>query len=147
VKRAKHALPRAKPPRLSVAEIKALVRYRDGYRCVECSLSAREHVRLTKKTLEVHRVVPGSRYTVKGCVTLCRKCHDKMPSREPGAPDFASSDGRVIITLQVVPELAAALRLFAKQQRRTIQATFTLALEKHLRAEGLWPPPDEQEDE
>ncbi len=67
--------PRAKPYKLKVVEIKALVRHRDGYRCTECGMTARQHQRTYGRALEAHRVVPGSKYTVKGCRTLCRGCH------------------------------------------------------------------------
>lgn len=71
--------PRAKPHKLSPVEVKAVVRHRDCYRCQGCGITAREHVRRHGRTLDVHRIVPGSRYTVKGCVTLCKKCHDPQP--------------------------------------------------------------------
>lgn len=60
---------------MKVAEIKAAVRERDGQRCTECGLTASQHKFLFRRTLDVHRKVPGSRYTVDGCVTLCQQCH------------------------------------------------------------------------
>jgi hypothetical protein len=66
---------RAKPHRLSDVEIKALVRHRDGYRCQSCGLAARQSVKKYGRTLEVHRRSPGARYSLKGCVTLCKSCH------------------------------------------------------------------------
>jgi hypothetical protein len=77
---------RAKPPKLSKIEIKALVRCRDGYRCRICGMTARAHHRKYGQNLDVHRLTPGSGYTVKGCVTLCRKCHGPMPKLPRGAP-------------------------------------------------------------
>ncbi len=59
--------------------VKAAVRKRDGNRCTECGITAAEHIRLAGKTLEVHRLVPGSPYTVDGAVTLCRSCHGPKP--------------------------------------------------------------------
>lgn len=85
---------RAKPPRLSVAEIKALVRFRDGYRCRLCGMTARKHIKRFRHTLDVHRLVPGSKYTVKGCIAVCRPCHKTLPKSPkhhgtscPGVPD------------------------------------------------------------
>jgi hypothetical protein len=50
-----------------VTKTKKLVKERDG-RCVDCG---------SESLLEVHRLVPGSKYTVEGCVTLCEDCHAK----------------------------------------------------------------------
>lgn len=58
-----------------VLQIKHAVRERDGFTCAQCGLSNDEHVAQTRKQLEVHRIIPGSVYTVEGCVTLCRTCH------------------------------------------------------------------------
>jgi hypothetical protein len=32
------------------------------------------------RSLGVHRLIPGSEYTVEGCVTLCYQCHAKRTS-------------------------------------------------------------------
>jgi hypothetical protein len=61
------------------AEVKALVRQRDEYKCVRCGMTNDEHQEKNGKSLDVHRVIPGSYYDVQGCVTLCRACHGKMP--------------------------------------------------------------------
>ncbi len=62
----------------SVINIKRAVKARDGYRCCKCGAGEAKTKR-NKGGLEVHRLVPGSKYTVGGCVTLCRPCHDKEP--------------------------------------------------------------------
>lgn len=64
---------------MTVLEIKDAVRTRDGYRCTECGLPNGDHIALTGRALEVHRLQPGSPYTVEGCVTLCRSCHGPKP--------------------------------------------------------------------
>ena len=64
---------------MSVTKVKAAVRCRDGYRCTRCGMTHEEHVARYGKTLDVHRVVPGSVYTEPACVTLCRKCHGPQP--------------------------------------------------------------------
>ena len=51
-------------------DVKALVRRRDNYKCVDCGSEQDEG-----RSLDVHRLKPGSRYTVRGCVTVCQKCH------------------------------------------------------------------------
>lgn len=55
---------------------KKLVREKYGNRCGRCSRTDEENIRLTGRNLHVHRLVPGSRYTVNGCILLCADCHD-----------------------------------------------------------------------
>lgn len=64
-------------------QIKDAVRERDGQRCVDCGMTADEHISLYGKTLDVHRKVPGSEYSVDGCETVCKRCHgprEKLPA-------------------------------------------------------------------
>jgi cytochrome c553 len=136
--------PRAKPHRLGKFEVKALVRHRDGYRCQECGVTARQHVRKYKKTLDVHRLVPGSRYTIKGCITLCRKCHGPQPK---------SPNGKGPGLFAMLPEeLKARLDRLAEHRSRKLTAEVVLALRRYLdeeeRKEGLYGVPlDDQDDD
>lgn len=66
-------------------DVKASVRERDEHRCTECGMSAEEHASTYGRDLEVHRLVPGSEYTVDGCVTLCIPCHGPKPRRPFGS--------------------------------------------------------------
>jgi hypothetical protein len=68
-----------KKTKVTAADIKAAVRERDGHRCTECGTTAEQHYELYGRKLEVHRLVPGSPYTVEGSVTLCKKCHGPKP--------------------------------------------------------------------
>jgi hypothetical protein len=63
-----------------VLDIKAAVRQRDGHRCVVCRLGGRTHKKRYGKILEVHRIVPGSNYSIDPgvCVTLCGVCHNAL---------------------------------------------------------------------
>lgn len=58
------------------------VRARDGYCCTECGLTNEESLRRHGASLEIHRVIPGSDYTMNGCITLCKICHSHKP-RQP----------------------------------------------------------------
>jgi transcriptional regulator with XRE-family HTH domain len=61
------------------AQIKAAVRARDGWRCVECGRANDDELRECGRSLDVHRLTPGSPYSVAGCVTLCKSCHGSKP--------------------------------------------------------------------
>ncbi len=64
-----------------VLEIKAAVRKRDGMRCGKCGMDNERHLALYGKSLDVHRLVPRSVYSLGGCVTLCRACHGTEPKK------------------------------------------------------------------
>jgi hypothetical protein len=68
--------------------IKAAVRNRDSHKCVDCG---RER-KADEAQFQVHRKVPGSEYTMDGCVTLCPECHGPKPKRPAGSfvPKFPS---------------------------------------------------------
>jgi hypothetical protein len=60
---------------LGEGSVKKAVRARDGYACTKCGMSNRKCQTTYGRSLHVHRIVPGSRYTVDGCTSLCRRCH------------------------------------------------------------------------
>jgi hypothetical protein len=63
------------------ARIKAAVRKRDQHKCRRCGMTSKKHrEKLRGKDLEVHRLFPGSEYSVNGCITLCRWCHGLHPT-------------------------------------------------------------------
>jgi cytochrome c553 len=119
---------------MTPAEVKEAVRERDGQRCVECGLTALEHQERYGMTLDVHRVVPGSAYTLEGCVTLCRACHGPKPKRPAG-------EGPPVLALWVTPDLKEALRAYAARERRSTTQAALLLLEEILAQKGLWTPP------
>ena len=69
---------------MSSNEVNEAVRERDGHRCRECGLADVDHVERFGRRLEVHRITPGSLYTLDGCVLLCCTCHGAKPKRESG---------------------------------------------------------------
>lgn len=74
---------------MGVRSIKATVRKRDGHVCTKCGLTNDEHRLKYGRVLDVHRISPGSAYSVDGCLTLCQDCH----RREPGTGDVPRGNG------------------------------------------------------
>jgi hypothetical protein len=62
---------------------------------------------------------------------------DRPPSPRPGTPIFFYTSD----------ELRAALGVLLARNRRSLTAEMNLALEAHLKAAGLWPPPAPPEGE
>jgi hypothetical protein len=85
-------------------EIKATVRKRDGYQCRDCGRG----VVLGKylKKLDVHRLVPGSPYTLDGCITFCRRCHKRRHGGRKPKP-------AVRLSILISDDLAQSIRLRA----------------------------------
>ncbi len=97
---------------MNVLEIKAAVRERDGNRCAECGMLNEQHVERYGSILEVHRVIPGSEYSLEAgaCVTLCIPCHGPKPKRPHGSSPwrYLAMDGDLYHDLSII---AAALGL------------------------------------
>ncbi len=68
-----------------IQSIKSAVRKRDKLRCTKCRMTNRQHRATYNKSLEVHRLEPGSVYGMAECVTLCRPCHAKEVRRPMGS--------------------------------------------------------------
>src|SRR5262245_13340311 len=86
-------------------QIKEAVRARDDYRCTECGMTVTDHLAITGRTLEVHRLVPGSPYTLEGCITLCRRCHGPKPRRPHGArllEGWVNIDGELLRKARII---------------------------------------------
>ena len=103
---------------MTILEIKALVRFRDGMRCTECGLSNEGSLERFGRSLDVHRLTPGNPYTVEGCVTLCRACHMPKPKSKWRRP---IPDGKNLRFLSTRPwadrvRYAAALKAISAVQ-------------------------------
>lgn len=122
------------PPRNpdAACHIKPNVRARDGFRCTKCGKTNEEHLAQTGRQLEVHRVVPGSAYTVDGCVTLCRRCHGPMP-KSPPRPGYWTRPFvlRVGLTLRIPASLKERFASVAQSNRRTLSAEMERAPEAY----------------
>ncbi len=121
---------------MTKAEVKTAVRQRDEYRCTECGMSNVDHVSRFKRQLEVHRIKPGSLYTLPGCVTLCMCCHDKMPVRAKGESDI-EKNGREAFSVGLPPELVDEFRAHAKRRggiRYCVELAFRRFIDEKERA-------------
>lgn len=112
------------------SKIKREIRQRDGWRCTECGLSDEEHHELYGKTLEVHRIIPGSSYDLEGCTTLCRACHGSKPKRENGVA--MEETGRAMVPIP--QDLYLELKALARENNRPVSWEIREILEQALRA-------------
>jgi hypothetical protein len=117
----------------AILKIKAAVRARDGHRCTNCGMTDQQHKATFGGSLEVHRISPGSPYTVNGSVTLCKPCHGPKPKSPPGSPL-----GKTFI---LPDELNSRLRELARRHRRKLKVELSIAVEQYLARHNLWPPP------
>ncbi len=123
---------------MNVTQIKAAVRERDGRRCVECGMSDVEHFSLYGNNLQVHRVVPGSEYSLApgACQTLCIPCHGPKPRSRFGV----DSSGRV--KRKIDPELLASVLLLSAAIDVDLTMLTETALRLLLNHMGWGPMPD-----
>lgn len=117
---------------MNVLQIKAAVRERDGYKCTECGMTNFEHILSSGKSLEVHRLNPGSKYAVEDCITLCKACHATKPKSPVRSGPIA--------ILRVPISLARILEELAEENPGS---NFTqeglLAIREYLRSIGKMP--------
>lgn len=104
--------------------VKDQVRKRDEYRCTECGMTHQQHVEKHGTTLHVHRLVPGSIYTLEGCITLCFTCH----ASKPRSPRGKARNGLVLLPKPLYNQIAA----LAKKHHRPISWECRRAIEEHL---------------
>lgn len=114
---------------MSIQAIKDAVRERDGMACTRCGMTNEEHVGAQGRSLHVHRIEPGSAYTLEGCLTLCVRCHGAEPKSAPG-----TGTGRRMIAAD--PALYERLAARAAANNRPISWELRVAIEAHLKAAG-----------
>lgn len=117
---------------MNVAEVKDAVRARDGMRCAECGMTNEEHKAVySGKSLDVHRVTPGSKYTVDGCTTLCKRCHVRKPKRRYRT---VFSGSRYWIGFKVSPPMGERVDAIASAYGMSMGAFMRMLLTDHLSA-------------
>lgn len=83
------------------------VRQRDGHKCTKCGISQEQYQKVSGRRLDVHRLVPGSPYTMEGCITVCKGCHDRIHSEIGKSPRSKST-----LVLKMSPLFARKVRLY-----------------------------------
>lgn len=122
-------------PRLSADRVKELVRERDGYACTKCGMTDEQHRATYNQTLQVHRVVPGSDYSLAGCVTVCQVCHGPLPRRPRSGVKKAQRPGVTGVYVELPDEQVAALDALIERLPLGGRADhIRLALARHLAA-------------
>lgn len=121
------------------ASVKARVRERDEFKCCDCGMSSKAHIAKYSKQLEVHRLNPGSRYTVNGCIALCVKCHRirdaKIRGKKPkGWSVFAPVNSLLRRSFENYQESLEYNPPLARVVERALREFFT--------REGVYPPKD-----
>jgi hypothetical protein len=117
-----------------IAAIKAAVRKRDGDRCVECQMPAEQHQATYGRGLDVHRIEPGSLYSLDGCVTLCRPCHARY--RRPQSPTNSldlERSGPITVGVRLPQHLHRMARLISGWYNKRLADYITTLLEPLLK--------------
>lgn len=119
-----------------MAVVKAAVRARDGG-CVRCGVSSLVYLKRHGRSLQVHRITPGSVYTIDGCVTLCQQCHRKEPKRAKGVEDEETTG----VVLRLPEAYREKLQELKRKTDRTITVLVRRGVDAELKANGIEPPP------
>lgn len=129
----------------STYETKANIRDRDGYVCTKCGMTNEQHQDAYGCQLDVHRLVPGSLYSVEGCITVCKSCHGKLPRRKSGEADLAMPPSRANLKYLAVPRAYYEALEEIAQESSTPDMEFSvawagrIALRRFLEQEGRLP--------
>lgn len=114
-------------------EVKRAVRARDGYRCTKCGISNDDHLITCGRSLEVHRITPGSEYSVDPgiCITLCRTCHGPEPRRKHGT----------VPKIRLNLDWSAVVRRLASKANMKVRDYLIWLLEQEAKRVGIPTPP------
>ena len=130
-------------------EIKASVRARDGFKCAKCGLTNEENIAKSGVCLDVHRRVPASKYTVDGCITLCKPCHRKAHTSGEfidGPKGSVEGYGSEPFTFRLHDCLRAQLEKLATRNATRLSTEIIAAMREHLERNGMWPPPEDDDE-
>ena len=120
-----------------VRRAKVFVRERDGQRCTQCGMTAAEHKSRWNRTLEVHRLTPGSEYAAELCVTLCRSCHAPGP-RSPNGSGHRIGNVRLV---SIPPDMYDSLKELADEQFNSLTEQVKAAVREYLEKRDRLPKP------
>lgn len=121
----------------AILAIKDAVRARDGMACTSCGKTNDEHIAWCGRQLDVHRLKPGSLYSIDGCITVCKTCHGKQPKRAKGEPDLVTSGKFFQLPVALVDEIKKICGRYG--------TTFTYEVVDALQRHAAYPPAREPE--
>lgn len=118
------------------AVVREQVRARDECRCTECGMSQDNHRKQFGTRLHVHRIIPGTQYTMENCVTLCQPCHGPKPHSKRHEPR------RKQVATSFHDDVFARVLAQAKRRSLSISTYIRMVVTKQLeRDEAETPPP------
>lgn len=117
---------------LSAEAVKMAARERDGYVCTRCGMTEAAHREKYGTALEVHRLQPGSLYTLAGCATMCRPCNAAGPRLPHGATDFEQREDRRSVCVEIDFDLLEEVRRHAEERGHTVSYVILRALRRHM---------------
>lgn len=126
-------MPRVADPN-SPGSVKRAVRDRDGQACTKCGIAIQEYRERCDRELDVHRLTPGSVYTVDGCVTLCRACHGPEPRSKPLVRKLRTvkpQQPKVPLYVKIRVSLRQRFEAIAEAHGRKLNAEIERALEAY----------------
>lgn len=127
-----------------ILRIKANVRQRDGMRCTRCGITAEDHIDRTGRTLDVHRIEPGSVYSLEGCITLCRKCHGPEPRSKRQTGKGCLNHRMTKRYVSIPKRICDVLEAMGERNLLTLAQQVKEALVEYLKDHGEWPPKEHQ---
>lgn len=114
-----------------VLRIKRTVRERDGG-CAECGMTHEQHLALYGRRMDVHRIEPGSVYSVEGCRALCKKCHGPMPKAQYIKRLQLGKQKGVRLPNEMLADLQYISDTYGRSLSATVRLILTLAMPEHL---------------
>lgn len=117
---------------MTTLEIKEAVRQRDGYCCSKCGITQNAYKAETGRSLDVHRVSPGSEYSVDGCISLCQPCHGTEPKSPKWSPNNSAK-----IEVRAEPEWVAWVHRAAQRKGLSASSWVRMIVTERMQSDNI----------